>query len=330
MSKKVAKAGGQAVIEGVMMRTPDYFVVAVRKPDKKIKVRSKKWTNIFPKLFKKPFLRGGLVLYEAMFNGIEALTYSFNESVEDENEKEKLSGLGIVVSIGISFLFAMTLFVAIPHIAAYFLEQWARGESSINSIIFHTLDGIIKIIVFTLYLYLISKMKDVKRLFEYHGAEHKAIYAYEEGLPLNLENAKKFTTLHPRCGTSFMITVIVISILLFTAFFAFVPPITGSKILDNIIYVFIKIGLVFPIGGISFELQSLASKFPNSKILGFMIAPGLWFQKITTSEPDDAVLEIGVISLAKALHLQENKAELPKEGVEEEFESFDEFLKSIS
>lgn len=327
--KKVANAGGQAVIEGVMMRTPEYFVVAVRKPDNKIKVKSKKWRTIFPKVFKKPFLRGMLVLYESMFNGIEALTYSFNESVTDEKEKESMTAWGTVLSIFLAFIMAMTLFVAIPHVGAYFIERSLRGTTSINSFWFHAIDGVVKIVIFTAYLYLISMMKDVKRLFAYHGAEHKAIWAYESGDKLNLENTRRFTTLHPRCGTSFMITVIVISILFFTMVFVFVPPITGSRILDNIIYIFFKILLVFPIGGLSYELQRFTSRHPESRILQLLIAPGIWYQKITTSEPDDSVLEIGIVSLSKALYLQKNKVELPEEGLEEEFENFEAFSKTI-
>ncbi len=327
---RVTNAGGQAVIEGVMMRTPEYFVVAVRRPDKSIKVKSRRWRVIFPQVFKKPFMRGMLVLYESMFNGIEALTWSFNESVEDEKEKEKLTPMSTFFSIALAFLFAMLLFVAIPHGAAYFLEKWVRGTSSINSMAFHAIDGLIKVIVFTAYLWAISLMKDVKRLFTYHGAEHKAIYTFEKGEALTLENARKYTTLHPRCGTSFMILVIVISILLFTVFFAFMPPVTGNKILDNIIYIFIKILLVFPIGGFSYEMQRYVSRHPENRLLTILIAPGLWFQHITTVEPEDDVLEIGLAALSKAIYLQHNKIDLPENGIEEQFADFNEFQKSVA
>jgi uncharacterized protein YqhQ len=328
---KVTNAGGQAVIEGVMMRTKEFFVIAVRKSDGTIKLKYRKWKNIFPSFFKLPFLRGGLVLFEAMFNGIEALTWSFNESVDDENEKEKMGTFSTVSSIAVSFLFAMIIFVAIPHASAYFIQKYFEGASSIHSIAFHAIDGLIKIIIFTVYLYGISKMKDVKRLFKYHGAEHKSIYTLEYGKPLTVENARPFTTLHPRCGTSFMITVLIISILFFTLVFAFIPSITGNKIIDNLIYVAIKILLVFPISGISYELQRLASKFPDNKLITAIITPGLLYQHITTTEPEDDILEIGLVSLGKAIALEKKNKKTPIIGVgEETYENFEMFFKTVN
>jgi len=322
--KKASGVGGQAVIEGVMMRTRDYFVVAVRKPDNTIKIRSKKWQTVFPKILKKPFLRGALILFESMFGGIEALTYSFNESVPDE-EKENLSSAGIIGSIFVAFLFAATLFVALPHLSAYLLENSFTGSSESRSILFHALDGIIKIAIFTLYILLISRIEDVKRIFAYHGAEHKAIHTYEEKELLSPENAKKFTTLHRRCGTSFIVTVLAISILLFTTVFAFIPRLSDSGFINTILYLPIKIALIFPIGGISFELQRAASRHQDNIFLRALSAPGLWFQHITTKEPDRDTLEIGLASLLQALYLQKNNISIPKEGVEEVFNDFDEF-----
>lgn len=328
--KRILNAGGQAVIEGVMMRTPDYFVIAVRKPDGSIKVKSRRWENLFPGIVKKPFLRGMFVLYEAMYNGMQAITWSANESVEEGKEQEKLTKTGTILTIMAAFALAMLLFVAIPHGAAYFLEKGIRGETSINSMFFHFLDGVVKVIIFTLYLWSISKMAEVKRLFSYHGAEHKAITTWEAGEELIPDNARKKPKAHPRCGTSFMITVILISILVFTVVFAFVPPLTGNKLLDNLVYILIKMILIFPIGGISYELQKLVSRFPRNKILAVMIAPGLWYQGITTTEPDPDVLEIGLVSLARALDLQEKKAVLPPEGIEEHYRDFAEFREKMS
>lgn len=328
--KRILNAGGQAVIEGVMMRTPDYFVIAVRKPDGSIKVRSRRWENLFPGIVKKPFLRGMFVLYEAMYNGMQAITWSANESVEEGKEEEKLTKTGTIMTIMAAFALAMLLFVALPHGAAYFLEKGLRGETSINSMLFHFLDGVVKVIIFSLYLWGISKMVEVKRLFSYHGAEHKAIATWEAGEELIPDNARKQPKAHPRCGTSFMITVILISILVFTVVFAFVPPITGSKLLDNFVYIFIKILLIFPIGGVSYELQKLVSRFPKNRVLAVMIAPGLWYQRITTTEPAPDVLEIGLVSLASALDLQDKKTILPPDGVEENFRDFDEFRARMS
>lgn len=327
--KRILNAGGQAVIEGVMMRTPDYFVIAVRKPDGSIKVKSRRWENLFPGIVKKPFLRGMFVLYEAMFNGMQAITWSANESVEEGKEEEKLTRTGTIMTILAAFALAMLLFVAIPHGAAYFLEKGIRGETSINSMFFHFLDGVVKVIIFTLYLWGISKMKDVRRLFSYHGAEHKAITTWEAGEELIPDNARKYPTAHPRCGTSFMITVILISILVFTVVFAFVPPLTGTRLLDNLLYILIKIVLIFPVGGVSYELQKLVSRFPRNRALAVMIAPGLWYQRITTTEPEPDVLEIGLVSLARALDLQEKKAALPAEGLEEQFRDFADFRENM-
>ncbi len=328
--KRILNAGGQAVIEGVMMRTPDYFVIAVRKPDGTIKVKSRRWENVFPRVVKKPLLRGMFVLYEAMHNGLQAITWSANETVEEGKEHEKLTRTGTVLTILAAFALAMLLFVALPHGIAYVLQWLMAGEASVNSFLFHALDGVVKIAIFTLYLWGIAKMPEVKRLFAYHGAEHKAIRTWEAREDLTLENARKHTTRHPRCGTSFMITVIVLSIFIFTVVFAFMPPLTGSKFLDNLLYILIKIALVFPIGGVSYELQRLADRFPRSRVLGLLIAPGIWYQGITTSEPPDDVLEIGLVALAKALDLQERNASLPSEGVEEQFADFAAFRAAFS
>jgi len=329
-SKRILNAGGQAVIEGVMMRTPDYLVIAVRKPDGSLKVKSRRWENVFPALVKKPLMRGMFVLYEAMHNGLQAITWSANETVEEGKEQEKLTRTGTVLTIAAAFALAMLLFVALPHGIAYALQKGMLGEASINSMLFHALDGVAKIVIFTLYLWGISKMPDVKRLFAYHGAEHKAIRTWEAREDLTTENARRRTTRHPRCGTSFMITVIVISILVFTVFFAFMPPLTGSKLLDNLAYIVIKIALIFPIGGISYELQRLADRFPGNRFLSLLLAPGVWYQGITTSEPPDDVLEVGLVALAKALDLQERKATLPSEGTEEQFADFAAFRASLN
>jgi len=328
--KRVLNAGGQAVIEGVMMRTPDYLVIAVRKPDGSLKIRSHRWENVFPALVRKPFLRGMFVLYEAMHNGLQAITWSANETADEGKKQEKLTKTGTLLTILAAFVLAVLLFVVLPHGIAYFLEKGIRGETSVNSFLFHALDGMAKILIFTLYLWGISKMPDVKRLFAYHGAEHKAIRTWEEGEELLPENARKHSTHHPRCGTSFMITVIVLSIFVFTLAFAFVPPITGSKMLDNLLYILIKIALIFPIGGISYELQRLADRFPQNRFFSVLIAPGLWYQRITTSEPANDVLEVGLVALAKALDLQERRISLPSNGTEEQFENFSLFRTSLS
>src|SRR6478609_4405875 len=239
VTQQYASIGGQAVIEGVMMRSPNAFVVAVRKPDGSIRLRRDQWYGLSKKLnfMKKPLLRGVLMLVETMANGIVSLNYSANIAMAEEEKakalkkgkteaefeagqkkKEKVD-IATFLTMAVSFSFGIGLFVFAPHAIAFAIGDLLGQNWTLDSFAFHAVDGVVKAVIFVGYIWGISFMKDVYRVFQYHGAEHKSIATFEAGLDLTVENARKFTTLHPRCGTSFVFFLILISIVLFSAVF---------------------------------------------------------------------------------------------------------------
>jgi len=303
------KVGGQAVIEGIMMRAPKTFTIVVRRPDGQLSVREDRWYSPMEKwpFLKKPFLRGCVVLYEALFNGIQALTYSAQEALGEE--EEKLSPLALAGTIAFAIGGAILLFVVIPHLATLGIGALMGTDLGVRSGWFHVIDGIIKVSIFIAYIGLISMLKEIRRVFQYHGAEHKSIHAYEKGEELTVENAKKYPTLHARCGTAFILLVLMLSIFLFTIVFPFVPKeLFGNKILTNIFFILVKIALLPPIAGISYELIRLGEKHDNA-ILSLILSPGLWLQKLTTREPSDDQLEVAVVALKRTLEKEEEWAE---------------------
>lgn len=295
------KVGGQAVIEGIMMRAPRTFTVVVRKPDGNLSVREDRWYSPMEKwpLLKKPLLRGCIVLYEALFNGIQALTYSANEALGEE--EEPLGPWALTGTIVLALGGAVLLFVVVPHLATLGIGVVAGREIGVKSLWFHVIDGIIKVAMFIGYIGLISLMKEIRRVFQYHGAEHKSIHAYERGEELTVENARKYSTLHARCGTAFILLVLIFSIILFSATFPFLPAeLMGNKILTNAFYIFVKILLLLPIAGCSYEIIRLGER-KNNPILRALLLPGLWMQKLTTREPSDDQLEVALVALKKTL-----------------------------
>ncbi len=306
----LVKVGGQAVIEGIMMRAPKTFTVVVRRPDGQLSVREDRWYSPMEKwpLLKKPFLRGCVVLYEALFNGIQALTYSAQEALGEE--EEKLSPLALAGTIGFALGGAILLFVVVPHLATLGIGALTGADLGVRNVWFHVIDGIIKVSIFVGYIGLISMLKEIRRVFQYHGAEHKSIHAYERGDELTVENAKKYPTLHARCGTAFILLVLMLSILLFTIVFPFVPKdLFGNRIVTNIFFILVKIALLPPIAGISYELIRLADKSQNAVLL-FILSPGLWLQKLTTREPSDDQLEVAIVALKRTLQKEEEWAEI--------------------
>ncbi|MGO8880076.1 MAG: DUF1385 domain-containing protein [Desulfomonilaceae bacterium] len=306
----LVKVGGQAVIEGIMMRAPKTFTVVVRRPDGQLSVREDRWYSPMEKwpLLKKPFLRGCVVLYEALFNGIQALTYSAQEALGEE--EEKLSPLALAGTIGFALGGAILLFVVVPHLATLGIGALTGADLGVRNVWFHVIDGIIKVSIFVGYIGLISMLKEIRRVFQYHGAEHKSIHAYERGDELTVENAKKYSTLHARCGTAFILLVLMLSILLFTIVFPFVPKdLFGNRIVTNIFFILVKIALLPPIAGISYELIRLADKSQNAVLL-FILSPGLWLQKLTTREPSDDQLEVAIVALKRTLQKEEEWAEI--------------------
>ncbi|MCX7943961.1 MAG: DUF1385 domain-containing protein [Deltaproteobacteria bacterium] len=300
--------GGQAVIEGVMMRSPRAFAIAVRRPDNRIELSIRKWVSIWEKLrfLRLPFMRGSVVLLETLFNGISALNFSAKVNMPEENKDKKQSDMAIILTMIIAFGIGLFLFVVLPHYLTIFFSNIAGNELDVSSVMFHIVDGIIKVGIFLLYIYLISQMKDIKRVFMYHGAEHKSIFAYENGEDLTIENVRKYITYHPRCGTSFLLIVILVSIFVFAVIFPFVPKIFTNKWLNNAIMVLIKIILLLPIAGISYEFLKFSSKYQGNIILKMLIYPGLLLQRITTRPPTEDMLEVAIISILAVLKEEEN------------------------
>jgi len=305
--------GGQAVIEGVMMRSPKSFAVVCRRPNGDIVIKESAWQPLWGKLrfLRWPLLRGGVVLLESLVNGVSALTFAANQQMieEDTNnarslgaraegQAEEPSKLATYGMVAVSLLFGLALFVGVPHLAAWGLGSLLGFDTT--SFWFHAIDGAIKMILLVSYLALISLLPDIKRVFQYHGAEHKAIYTHEHGLPLTVENARSQTRFHPRCGTSFLLIVIMVSVVLFSATLTY--RLVDNTALDNLLKIGIKIPLMFPVAGLAYELIKIAGRrWETSRLARLLSAPGLWLQHITTREPDDDQLEIALISIRKTL-----------------------------
>lgn len=288
----MASYGGQALIEGVMMRGRDNVAIAVRRSDDDISCKLEGIKSVADKLpiLKKPFLRGTVALIEALVLGIKALTYSANESAGCE--EEELSKGEIAFTIAIALGLGILLFFIAPAVLAHLLNSFVVGSFWQNLI-----EGIIRISIFLLYVLGISKLKDIKRVFQYHGAEHKVIHTYEAGEDLVVENCRKFTTLHPRCGTSFLLIVMVLSILVFSLFGV---NVFWWRILSRII-------LLPVIAGLSYEILKFAGAHTDKPIMKVLNWPGLMLQKITTSEPDDSQLEVAICALKNVIEQDEKE-----------------------
>jgi len=272
--------GGQAVIEGVMMRGPKLVATAVREPSGEIKVKVDPVSSINDKypILKKPMLRGVVALGESLVLGLKSLSYSAQMAgEEDEQLSDKELAMTILFSLGLAVL----LFVIIPTAAAKYLHSATSDPMVLN-----LLEGVLRLAIFMVYIYGISRLKDIKRVFQYHGAEHKTIHAYEAGVELTVENVQKFSTLHPRCGTAFLLIVMVVSIIMF-AFLGW--PDLWVRILSRVI-------LLPVVAGISYEIIRYAGKTTNP-IMHLAILPGLWLQKITTNQPEDDMVEVAIKSL---------------------------------
>jgi len=305
--------GGQAVIEGVMMRSPKAMSIAVRKPDGSIIVREDEWKSISMSIkpLKWPFLRGGLVLLEAMINGFQALMFSADQALDQD--EEPISPLAMTGTIVLAFGLGLLLFVVLPHVLSAVMGHLPYFNFDINSLWFHLVDGVIKIFFFISYILLISLSKDIRRVFQYHGAEHKSIFAYEAGDELTIPNVKKYSRFHPRCGTAFILVVLLISIFIFSSVFPLLPFFKSDRIIiSNILQIFLKMVLMFPIAGISYEFIKLSGKYQNNFLLGFAVKPGLWMQNITTKEPDDDQIEVAIKALKSALRVEHEQIVPPE------------------
>lgn len=269
--------GGQAVIEGVMMKSDTHMAVAVRLPNNRIKTKKEKLRKL-KKFWRTPFIRGIIQLIYILILGIKALIWSSDQQLD---KHEKITIKELTFTLLISFAFAILIFIVAP----FFITKLFV----LKGFWFNLVDGILRLIIFFLYLIIISISKDVQTLFQYHGAEHKSIHCLENKLPLTVKNCKKYTTLHPRCGTAFILIVLVISILIF------------SLIKGNWIIALISRILLIPvIAGISYEILKLSAKYNHNPIIKAITYPGLMMQKLTTREPNDKQLEVAIASL-KAL-----------------------------
>ena len=289
MSKKPT-IGGQAVIEGVMMRGPGYLATAVRRPDGGIELKKEPSSSInerYP-LLKLPFVRGTVALLESLVYGLQALSFSAHAAGEEEVQ---LSTKELVLAMLGSFVLAIGLFVVLPTFAAKYIHEAVTDPVWLN-----LLEGALRLILFFGYVAAISSMKDIQRVFQYHGAEHKTIYAYEAGEELTVENVRRHSTLHPRCGTNFLLIVMVVSILLF-AFLGW--PDLWLRITSRIV-------LLPVVAGIAYEIIRYAGRHVGEQALVSAIGlPGMWLQKLTTRQPDDSQIEVAIAALQAVLPEQE-------------------------
>lgn len=299
MNKK-PNVGGQAVIEGVMMRGKTHVAVAVRQPDGEISVDVRPVNSISDRypILKKPFLRGVVSLVESLVMGMKALAYSAQVSGDED---EKLDSKEMVLTIAVSAGLAILLFIVIPTWSMRFLTGITQDHMTLN-----LAEGVLRMAIFLAYIAAISSMNDIQRVFQYHGAEHKTIYTYEAGLPLKVENVRPFSTLHPRCGTNFLMIVMLISMFIFT-FLGW--PSLWERIASRII-------LMPVIAGVSYELIRYAGAHTDNPLVRIAITPGLLLQKLTTRQPDDSQIEVAIASL-KAVVPPEDLAQEPETCPEE-------------
>jgi uncharacterized protein YqhQ len=232
-------------------------------------------------------------------------------------------------TIGLAAVMAIGLFALLPHLLTWLIGLAADSEAlqGGQSLAFHLVDGAVKMVILVGYMAAISLLPDVKRLFQYHGAEHRSIHAYENDRELTVENAQGFSRIHERCGTAFLLLVLLVAVLVFSVIFPFVPPPTGSALLNHVIFVGLKIPLLFPIGGVAYEVLRLGGKYPRNPVLRTLIGPGLALQRITTRVPDDGQVEVALISILKTLWRERVGGELP--GDERDFASIAEFRASL-
>src|SRR3989338_5802115 len=301
MEIKKINVGGQAVIEGVMIKSMNNYAVAVRK-GKKIIIKKEEIKRKKYPFFKWYFFRGFVGLLEMLVIGMKSIIWS---DEKDAKKEEKIGRHELAFTLLLSIGFAILFFIALP----YFLTSLAGLNEEHRPFLFNILDGIIRIIIFLVYIILISFMEDVKTLFQYHGAEHKAIHCYERGKELNVKNVKSFTTLHPRCGTSFLLIVFIVSILVFS--------ILPSVIMMDYpafanLSVWLRRGILFPvrillipvIAGISYEILKLSDRKQANILFRMISAPGLLLQKITTQEPNQKQIEVAIHSLKKLIKIE--------------------------
>jgi uncharacterized protein YqhQ len=290
------RVGGQAVIEGVMMRSPNSMAVAVRRPNGEIVVKRERLDFFSEKklLSKLPLIRGVINLISALVLGMKALNFSANQSLEKEQEVGSWT-------MGLTFSFALCFGIFLFFLIPLFLTKWLRfiiPTVSTSGILFNLVDGIIRLMIFLAYLWAISFLADIRRIFQYHGAEHKSIFAFESGEALIAERVKGFSYLHPRCGTSFLLMVMVVSILVF----ALIPHhlAFGYKVASRVVFIPL-------IAGLAYEIIRFADQKREVKSMQYFIKPGLWLQRMTAREPSDDQIEVALRALQEVLELERHR-----------------------
>jgi uncharacterized protein YqhQ len=294
--------GGQAVLEGVMMRSPHAWAIAVRKPSGEVATHSEplerpsekhKWMGW-------PVVRGVMTLGYAMTLGFRALRFSANVALDqipadEQGKKVEISGWVATVNIVISLAFFIVMYKFLPLLAATGMKR--VNPVFANPIVFNLVDGVIRIALFLLFIWGVSLMKDIRRVYQYHGAEHKTVFAFENGDPLSEQAVQKYSTFHPRCGTSFLMTVMIFSILVYIVANAIFPVATfWARFATRIV-------LLPVIAGLSYEIIRFAAKHRGS-LFALMTAPGLWLQRITTQPPSDDQVHCAIIALDQAMDLE--------------------------
>jgi len=287
------RVGGQAVIEGVMMRSPSSMAIAVRRPNGEIVVKRERLDFFSEKKFfsKLPLVRGVINLLSALVLGMKALNFSANQSLGEEKEINSWT-------MGLTFAFALCFGIVLFFLIPLFLTKWLRFAIpmvSTSGILFNFVDGIIRMIIFLAYLWTISMFKEIRRIFQYHGAEHKSIFAFESGEVLIADRVKYFSHLHPRCGTSFLLIVMVVSILVF----ALIPHQIsfGYKVASRVVFIPL-------IAGLAYEIIRFADQKRESKSIQYFIKPGLWLQRMTAREPSEDQIEVALRALHEVLELE--------------------------
>ena len=293
LTKSSILVGGQAVIEGVMMRVPGFIATSVRNPDGKIITKRKKFDSLIniDERYNIPILRGAINLFEAMKLGFSTLQWSADIAFPDDskNSNKLVDFLMTIISI----IFAISLFLFLP----LSLTSWLFHNNQ-DPVMFNIFSGIIRISIFLTYLILISQTQDAKRLFQYHGAEHQVVYSFENGDNLDISEAEKYPTQHPRCGTSFMFIVMLVVMILFMIIDKLFIDLFGSiNLLQRFSLHIIFIPLV---SGLGYEALKFSSIYKKNIILKYLIKPGLWLQHITTNKPDSQQLEVSLTALKSA------------------------------
>jgi uncharacterized protein YqhQ len=297
--------GGQALIEGVMMRSPGAYGVAVRRADGSMAFQSGKVDSLAKRypFLKLPVLRGVAVLFQSLALGIRALNFSAEQAMAEDarearegalaaapKEPEKASNWAIAGSMAVGLGMGVLIFIFLPLWLTQLAETYVFGQ--LSSLAFNLVDGLLRGVFFLAYITAIAQMKDIHRVFQYHGAEHKVVFAHEKGLPLTVENARGMSRLHPRCGTSFLLFVLVVSIVVF----AFIP-----KTAPFLVKFGGRLLLVPAIAGLSYEVLRITAKRRAAPLFALLVAPGLALQRITTQEPTDDMLEVAIAALETAL-----------------------------